>query len=90
MIEIGKTTPRKDDRGRIRKKEKSSAASAKDTDFKTELKQAVAFDVQGTMDELLGELGDQERRFMDQQTPYEMNRYKAMVQNGSQFLEIAK
>lgn len=80
MIEIGKTVPGKDDRGRIRKKGKSAGTGSTDTSFKTELKQAVAFDVQGTMDELLGELGDQERRFMDQQTPYEMNRYKAMVQ----------
>jgi len=80
MIEISKTSTGKDGRGRIKKKGDTAAPGAKDTSFKTELKQAVSFDIQGTIDELLGDLSDQERRFVDQQTPYEMNRYKAMVQ----------
>ncbi len=80
MIEISKTSTGKDGRNRIKKKGQAAAPGAKDTSFKTELKQAVSFDIQGTIDDLLGDLSDQEKRFVDQQTPYEMNRYKAMVQ----------
>jgi len=79
-MEISKTSTGKDGRSRIKKKGQAAAPGAKDNSFKTELKQAVSFDIQGTIDELLSDLSDQERRFVDQQTPYEMNRYKAMVQ----------
>ncbi len=80
MIDISKTGNRKQDQSRIKKKASAGSVQSKDNSFQTELKQAVSINIHGTIEEILEELGDQERRFMDSQTPYEMNRYKAMVQ----------
>ncbi|PKL36257.1 MAG: hypothetical protein CVV44_18770 [Spirochaetae bacterium HGW-Spirochaetae-1] len=80
MIEISQTNNRREDRTKIKNKGKSSSVGRKDSDFKTELKNAVSFDVQGSLDDLLSDLSDQEKRFLDSQSLYDLNRYKALVQ----------
>ena len=79
-MEISKTGTRREERGRIKKKTGSGRVESKEKTFQAELKQVVSVDLEGSLEEILGELQDQEKRFMDQQTPWEMNRYKAMVQ----------
>ena len=41
---------------------------------------AITHEVEGTIDELMRDLRDHERRFMDSQSQYDMARYKALVQ----------
>lgn len=80
MIEISSTSPNKDEKTKVKSKKKSSSVSEKDSPFRTTLKSIVTFEFQGTIEELTNELKDQEKRFLDQQSPYELNRYKALVQ----------
>lgn len=80
MIEItGARTP-KDEKDKITKKGKLSHVKRGSKTFSTELQKTMAIDVDGTIEELMEDLKDQEKRFLDKQTEYELLRYKALVQ----------
>lgn len=80
MIEIRSNFPNKDDRSKVKGKKKSTAVKGNAPAFQEPLRQVITADVEGTLDELMGNLGEQEKRFMDAQSVYEMNRYKSLVQ----------
>lgn len=80
MIEITGTRTPKDEKEKITKKGKLSSVKHGSKTFSSELHKTVAFDIEGTIDELMEDLKDQEKRFLDKQTEHEMLRYKALVQ----------
>lgn len=80
MIEItGARTP-KDEKDKITKKGKLSSVKHGGKTFSSELQKTMAFDISGSIDELMEDLKDQEKRFLDTQSEYELLRYKALVQ----------
>jgi uncharacterized protein YaaR (DUF327 family) len=80
MIDISRTNGKRDDRTAIKKKRGASQVSRTGHDFRTELESAIGYEPEGGLDDMMRDLKDQERRFMDSQSLFEMNRYKAMVQ----------
>jgi uncharacterized protein YaaR (DUF327 family) len=79
MIEITHARARKDEHEKISKKGKLGKVNRGGRTFTSELTKTMAQDFEGSIDELLGDLKDQEKRFLDQQTEYELNRYKALL-----------
>ncbi len=80
MIEITGTRTPKDEKEKITKKGKLSSVKRGSKTFSTELQKTMAIDIDGSIDELMEDLKDQEKRFLDKQTEHELIRYKALVQ----------
>ncbi len=80
MVYISSTTPHKDEKSKVKSRKKTAASSGVREAFSTSLQNTIDFNIQGTLDELLTDLEEQEKRFLDAQSIYELNRYKAIVQ----------
>lgn len=80
MIEITGARTRKDEKEKITKKGRLSSVKHGSKTFSSELQKTMAIDIEGTIDELMQDLKDQEKRFLDLQSEYELIRYKALVQ----------
>lgn len=80
MIEITGARTRKDEKEKITKKSKLSSVKHGSRTFSSELQKTVALDIEGTIDELMQDLKDQEKHFLEKQSEYELIRYKALVQ----------
>jgi len=78
MIEISKTNLRQQTRAGGRSRKKSGVDSVSST-FSSELNVTIETDYYETIEEILGDLKDQEKRFLNQQSHYELERYKALV-----------
>lgn len=78
MIEINRTSNKPDNRNPVQRK-KEKAADVRSLDFKVRLESAISFDFQGSIDELLNDLKDEEKRFLDNPSLSQMMRYKALV-----------
>lgn len=80
MIEKTSTDLKKGDKLRIKSKKRSAFSSAgAPRTFDASLQSALHFEFHDTIEGLMSDLGEQEKRFLDQQSPYELNRYKALV-----------
>lgn len=80
MIEKTAPSSQKEEKLKIKSKKKASRVGAGRESFSAALDATLAFDFQGGIEELMNELKEQERRFLDAQTLYELSRYKALVQ----------
>jgi uncharacterized protein YaaR (DUF327 family) len=80
MIEITGARTRKDEKEKITKKGKLPSVKRGSKTFSSELQKTMALELEGTIEELLENLKDQEKRFLETQSEYEMNRYKALIQ----------
>jgi len=80
MIEITQARTRKDEHEKITKKGKLSSVKHGGKTFSSELSTAMTREFEGSIEELLENLKDQEKRFLNQQTEYELNQYKALLQ----------
>jgi len=80
MIEKTAPSSQKEEKLKIKSRKKASRVGSGRESFSTTLDTALAFDFQGSIEELMNELKDQERRFLDAQTLYELSRYKSLVQ----------
>ena len=80
MIELTRTSAQKNEKEKITKKGKLSSVKHGGKTFSSELQKTMAFDISGSIDELMEDLKDQEKRFLDTQSEYELLRYKALVQ----------
>lgn len=80
MIEITGARSRKDEQEKITKKGKLAAVKHGGKTFSSELQKTLADEFEGPIDKLMQDLKDQEKRFLEQQSEHEMNRYKALVQ----------
>lgn len=80
MIEILHTNPRKDDKNTIKSKKRSSTISRKEDSFASELDRTISAGTEGSIEELMNDLRDHERKFVDTENFYELLKYKALVQ----------
>jgi uncharacterized protein YaaR (DUF327 family) len=80
MIEITGARGRKDEKEKISKKGRLSSVKHGSKTFSSELHKTMALDIEGTIDELMEDLKDQEKRFLEKQNDHELLRYKALVQ----------
>lgn len=78
MIEISKTNLRQQARAGGRSGKKTGVGAVSNT-FSSELNVTMEAEYYGSIEELLDDLKDQEKRFLDQQSLYELERYKSMV-----------
>jgi len=78
MIEISRTVARQEEKKKIKGKKKSRSLSGSNP-FSTELQRNIEFEFNGTIDELVNDLRDQEKRFLRDQTFQEMIKYKSLV-----------
>lgn len=80
MIEKTSTDLKKDEKLRIKSKKRSGlTSSGTSKTFDASLQNALHFEFHDTIEGLMSDLSEQEKRFLDRQTPYELNRYKALV-----------
>ena len=79
MIEISSTSSKKDEKTKIKSRKTGSSASKTRETFGTSLHSVISLELNGTVEELMRDLDDQEKRFLNQQTIYELEKYKAMV-----------
>ena len=82
MIEKTSTDLKKDEKLKIKTKKRSAfSSSGLSKTFDASLQNALHFEFHDTIEGLMSDLGEQEKRFLDRQTPYELNRYKALVKD---------
>ncbi|MDY6969681.1 MAG: DUF327 family protein [Spirochaetota bacterium] len=79
MIKITPTTT-KGDNTRIKSKKKTKSVNKEAATFETTLEETISFKIHGSIQELLEDLSVQEKRFLDSQSRYDLEKYKAMVQ----------
>lgn len=80
MIELTPTTPNKEEKKKIKSKKRTQSIKPEEKSFGISLQKRIHFEFQGTVEELMEDLKDQEKKFLDRQTMYELNRYKSIVQ----------
>jgi len=80
MLKISSTTPKKEESTKVKQKKKTYSVNQIENKFDIALRDNISFDFQGTLDELIKELKEEEQQFLDRQTLYELNRYKSIVQ----------
>ncbi|MBN2079089.1 MAG: DUF327 family protein [Spirochaetes bacterium] len=79
MIEITGARGKKDEKERISKKGRLPHVKQGEKSFHAELHKTLALEIEGTLEELLEDLKERERSFLEQQTEHEMLHYKALV-----------
>ena len=79
MIEIPKTDSRQQTREGIKAKAKALRGGSKISTFSTELENRISLEFHGTIEELMTDLKDQEKNFLDTPSLYELEIYKALV-----------
>jgi len=72
-------TGKGDDRPKVQRKS-SNVSVGTGTPFKTQLESVLSHEYEGSIDVLMDELREQERRFIDMPNLYEMSRYRSLVQ----------
>ncbi len=80
MIEITHARARKEEHEKITKKGKLPSVKKGGKTFSSELSTAVTREFEGSIEELLEDLKEQEKRFLDQQTEYELGQYRSLLQ----------
>jgi len=81
MIEIYSTSTKKEEKTRIKGKKKTAGTVRRDETFSTSLESSIRFRIEGSLDELMDDLKDQEHRFLEKQNLFELSKYKAIVQH---------
>lgn len=80
MIEKTSADIKREEKLKIKAKKKARVAGHTGSSFTNALQSTISFEFQGSLDDLLADLKQQESEFLDKQSPYELNRYKAIVQ----------
>lgn len=81
MIEIPRTGLKQQTRADRKPAKKGGVGSVFSSKFSSELESRINSDVRVDMDELIGDLMEQEKRFLDLQSVYELEKYKLLVRN---------
>lgn len=79
MIEITHTTPKKEEKGKIRSSKHAPSVRKSGHSFSSELEMKLGESVEGNLEEMLGDLTEREKRFLQQQTYEELLRYKTLI-----------
>jgi uncharacterized protein YaaR (DUF327 family) len=80
MIEKTSADLKKDEKLKIKTKKKARVTGHTGSSFTNALQSTINFEFQGSIDELLTDLKQQEDEFLNKQSLYELSRYKAIVQ----------
>ncbi|MFC1669248.1 DUF327 family protein [Spirochaetota bacterium] len=80
MIKITQTIPGQDNKTKVKGKKKMPKVGKGTSSFVAELENNIIDDFAGTIEELLDDLKDQEKRFLDKQSIYELKIYKRLIQ----------
>lgn len=79
MIEIPRADLKQQSSTGIRSRKKSGVTGTAGTKFAAEVEGIISSEYAGGIDELMTDLKDQEKRFLDSQSLYELERYKLLV-----------
>lgn len=79
MIGISRADLKQQSRTEIRSKKKAGISGTTGTKFEAEVENAISSEYVGGIDELMTDLQDQEKRFLDSQSLYELERYRILV-----------
>ncbi len=79
MIEIPRADSRQQAREGVKARTKASSGGSKISAFSTELEDRIIHEFNGTIEELMTDLQDQEKKFLDAQSQYELEKYKALI-----------
>ncbi|HNX24311.1 MAG TPA: DUF327 family protein [Spirochaetota bacterium] len=79
MIEIPRADSRQQAREGVKARTRASSGGSKISKFTTELDNRISLEFNGTIEELMTDLKDQEKRFLDSQSLYELEKYKALI-----------
>lgn len=80
MIEITPTTPNKEEKKKVKSKKRAHSIKPEEKSFSISLQKRIYFEFKGSLEELMDDLREQEKKFLGKQTLYELNRYKSIVQ----------
>ncbi len=78
MIEINKPGSRLNSKSSVKTKSGKTKKTGK-TSFSQELESTITHEYTGSIDALMNDLKDQEKRFLDMQSLYELEKYKALI-----------
>lgn len=79
MIEIPRAEGRQQAREGVKARTRASSGGLKISKFTTELETRITLEFNGNLEELMTDLKDQEKKFLDAQSLYELEKYKALV-----------
>jgi len=79
MIEIPRADSRQQAREGVKARTRASSGGSKISKFTTELDSRLSLEFNGTIEELMTDLQDQEKKFLDSQSLYELEKYKALI-----------
>ena len=79
MIEIPRADLKQQPKTGIRSQKKSGISGTSNSKFAAEVDGIISSDYAGGIEELMTDLQDQEKRFLDSQSLYELERYKLIV-----------
>jgi len=79
MVEIPRTDSRRQTREGVKSRTRASSGGSKISTFSAELDNRISYEFNGTIEELMTDLQDQEKKFLDAQSLYELEKYKALV-----------
>ena len=79
MIEIKHTIQKKNDKQKIKFSKKSNSVKKTKKSFSTEFENAIVNGFEGTFEELVDDLKEQEKKFIDNQNNIELLKYKSLV-----------
>lgn len=79
MIEIPRADSRQQAREGVKAKKRTLGGGLKISKFTTELESRISLEFSGGIDELMTDLKEQEKKFLDLQSVYELEKYKALI-----------
>ena len=81
MIEIPRTGLKQQSRADRKPAKRGGIGSTSSSKFSAELDNRITSDIRVDVDELIGDLLEQEKRFLDLQSIYELEKYKLLVRD---------
>ncbi len=79
MIEIPRADSRRPAREGIKARTRASSGGSKISTFSSELESRISLEFSGSIEELMTDLQDQEKKFLDAQSLYELEKYKSLI-----------
>ena len=80
MMKIAQTDRKQEERAKIKNKKGASSTGKKESLFAYELQSRIDIQYDGSIEELISDLKDQEKKFLETQSLYELRKYKSIVQ----------
>jgi len=77
-MEIKPLSTKKNEQKSIRNKKTGETTQA-EKNFQAELESTISTEYHGTIENMMNDLAEQEKRFIEEQSMYQMNKYKSMV-----------